>query len=108
LEKARKKSGALRTVLAIKREKTTSAQQQIAMLERPNKIITACEKSVDVLRTALRTNSDRGLHQVGALLGDAYLSSATPPPTVLDNLKSLLRITTSNPENPWTRQNLRG
>lgn len=103
LGRARKKTGALRTVMAIKRERTNSSQQQVALLEKPNSLILACERAVEVLSHSLRNDDVRSLHRLGTLLGESFTYMTEGPEEVQSHIRTLLSVTADNPESPWQR-----
>lgn len=103
LDQAHRRTGALRTVLAVKRERTNSSQQQSALLEKPNKLIADAARAVEVLSHSLRNNDVRSIHRLGALLGQSYIDMAEGPSEVQSHLRSLLSITMDAPESPWQK-----
>jgi len=101
LRNAWKKTGSMRAALAISRDKSTSAQQQAAMLDKPNRLITACTQSIATLRTALQRDDAQGLQQLGALLGQAMGEATMGPEDAQLRIRQLLEVTQDNPELPW-------
>jgi len=103
IQKFKRKTGARRTILKLKGNKADNSQQLAELLQRPNKVLKACESAAEALKKSLRS-SNVGLSVVGSALGHSLVESSETLDNIQNHLVILLTITTRKAVSPWNRQ----
>ena len=80
-----------------------NSQQLAELLQRPNKVLKACESAAEALKKSLRS-SNVGLSVVGSALGHSLVESSETLDNIQNHLVILLTITTRKAVSPWNRQ----
>src|SRR3990172_2138217 len=84
--------------LALALRKRAGYQQQVQLLDRPERLIKKCLECTAILRTALRIQDLKStLHKLGSLMGMAFIETSTAPGDVQQYLRRLLSVTMEHP-----------